>query len=521
MTASQTPPDTPNHSPRPACNFRLLALATAWLVAGCTSPFQNTAGPDASKLDRIKTVVVIYAENHSFDNLYGLFPGANGVSRATPEQKTQLDHDGKPLNELITFGADGKPDLRFPRMPNAPFRIDAPPVSRPPTQIVPSPIHVFFHNQEQINGGKNNLFAAMSNVGGWSMGHYDGSQFKLWQWAKDYTLADNFFMGAYGGSYLNHQWLICACTPRHASAPAPMRARLDAQGKLEKRPGSPSANEGAVQVLSAGGGQVTPDGYSVNTTQPPYQPSGVPPAANGPRELANAEGGAPFGQPLPAQTSKTVGDTLTAKGVSWAWYAGGWNAALADGMQEPSARRNHIYNQGPDSYKFQAHHQPFNYFARFAPGTADRAQHLKDGDSFMADIAAGKLPAVTFYKPAGRDNQHPSYTDIMSGDAHIAGVLEKLRASPQWPDMLIVITYDENGGYWDHVPPPSGPGWSDRWGPGNRVPTLLIGPHVKKGHIDSTAYDTTSILKMVTRRFGLEPLTGVRANVGDLSAALD
>src|SRR3990167_8750613 len=133
-------------------------------------------------------------------------------------------------------------------MPNGPFRIDAPPVNRPPTTIVPSPVHNFFHNREQINGGKNNLFAAMSNAGGWTMGYYDGSQFKMWQWAKDYTLADNFFMGAFGGSYLNHQYLICACAPRHASAPASMRARLDVHGKLEKMPDSPSANVGAVRL---------------------------------------------------------------------------------------------------------------------------------------------------------------------------------------------------------------------------------------------------------------------------------
>ena len=201
---------------------------------------------------RIQNVVVIFAENHSFDNLYGLFPGADGVANATAEQMTQLDHDGQPLKELIVFGPDGKPDARFPRLPNKPFRIDAPPVNKTISEIVPSPIHAFFHNQEQINGGKNNKFAAMSNVGGWSMGHYDGSQFKLWQWAKEYTLADRFFMGAFGGSYLNHQYLICACAPAHADAPAPMRAVLDADGKLGKKPGSPSANEGAVQVFSSG-----------------------------------------------------------------------------------------------------------------------------------------------------------------------------------------------------------------------------------------------------------------------------
>jgi len=499
------------------------AIAICVWLAGCAT---GPSATDAARLERIRHVVVIYAENHSFDNLYGLFPGANGIARATSEQMTQLDHDGQPLPELIVFGADGQPDAKFPRMPNRPFRIDAPPVDRPPTVVVPSPIHDFFYNQEQINGGRNNMFAAMSNVGGWTMGHYDGSRFKLWQWAREYTLADNFFMGAFGGSYLNHQWLVCACTPRFADAPASMRVRQDARGKLEKRPGSPSAAHGAVQVVSSGlGGQVTTDGWSVNTSQPAYQPSGITPAAGGPQTMANPKGGSklgPFdlGEPVPPQTARTIGDTLSAKSVSWAWYSSAWNAALADGIQAPEAKRSIIYVRAAPSPNFQPHHQPFNYFARFAPGTGDRARHLKDGEDFTADIAAGRLPAVAFYKPAGRDNQHPSYTDVMTGDTHIAAVLEKLRASPQWADMLVIVTYDENGGYWDHVPPPSGPGWGDRWGPGSRVPTLLIGPHVKRGHIDSTPYDTTSILKFITQRFGLDPLDGVRANAGNLAAAL-
>ena len=78
-------------------------------------------------LAKVKTIVVIYAENRSFDHLYGWFPGANGIADATAEQKTQLDHDGTPLPQLTIFGGDGKPDPRFPRLPNAPFRIDAPP----------------------------------------------------------------------------------------------------------------------------------------------------------------------------------------------------------------------------------------------------------------------------------------------------------------------------------------------------------------------------------------------------------
>jgi phospholipase C len=504
--------------------FAFTTLATALLLSACgTPPSAPSAGTRAAAGDaavqRIQNVVVIFAENHSFDNLYGLFPGADGVAQASPEQATQVDHDGTPLKELVVFGPDGKPDARFPRLPNRPFRIDAPPVNRHIDELVPSPIHAFFHNQEQIHGGKNNLFAAMSNVGGWTMGHYDGSQFKLWQWAREYTLADHFFMGAFGGSYLNHQYLICACAPRHADAPAAMRAVLDAEGKLAKRPDSPSANDGAVKVVSAGGGQVTPDGWSVNTSQPPYQPSGIAPADGGDAELANPQG-ARGEVPLPPQTSRTIGDTLSAKNVSWAWYAGGWAAASAEGRQPASVKRRVIYARDEGSPMFQPHHQPFNYHARFAPGTRDRAEHLKDGDDFARDIAAGTLPAVSFYKPAGRYTQHPSYTDVKSGDEFMADLLVKLRASPQWNNMLIVLTYDENGGYWDHVSPPSGAGWGDRWGPGTRVPALVIGPQVKRGFVDHTTYATASILQFITRRWKLEPLPGVRAKMGDLSAAL-
>lgn len=502
----------------PTC--RSVALAAALVVGGCAAP--TTRDASQASIERVRHVVVIFAENHSFDNLYGLFPGADGVANASAEQATQIDHDGKPLKELIVFGPDGKPDARFPRLPNAPFRIDAPPVNKSIREIVPSPIHAFFHNQEQIHGGRNNRFAAMSTVGGWTMGYYDGSQFQLWQWAKEYTLADRFFMGAFGGSYLNHQYLICACAPQHPDAPPAMRAVIDDNGRLTKKPGSPSANEGAVQVFSGGlGGQVTPDGLSVNTTQPPWQPSGIAPAEGGALDSADPKGTAALGQPLPPQRAKTIGDTLSAKGVSWAWYSGGWNLALGDGRQAPSVKRQVIYTRNEGSPMFQPHHQPFNYYARFAPGTADRAAHIKDGEDFERDIAAGTLPAVSFYKPAGRYTQHPSYTDIRSGDEHMAALLAKLRSSPQWQDMLVVLTYDENGGYWDHVSPPAGPGWGDRLGPGTRIPALIVGPHVRRGFVDHTTYDTASILKFITRRFGLEPLPGVREKTGDLSAALE
>ena len=164
-----------------------------------------------------------------------------------------------------------------------PFRIDAPPVNKRIDQLTPGPIHLYYQSIEQIDGGRNDKFAAMTNVGGWVMGYYDGSSQLVWQWARHYTLADNFFMGAFGGSFLNHQWLICACTPVWSDAPDRLRAQVDANGHLKRKPTSPaSAMNGPAQLYD---GQVTPDGYAVNTSQPPYQPSGVPPASAGQARL--------------------------------------------------------------------------------------------------------------------------------------------------------------------------------------------------------------------------------------------
>jgi phospholipase C len=487
---------------------RLLLLLLALAAGGCATRTDDG-------LARIEHVVVIYAENRSFDHLYGLFPGAEGIASATAAQKTQLDHDGKPLPHLPPTWEHGKASVRFAteKLPNGPFRIDAPPFNGRMDEILPSPWHLYYQNREQINGGGNNMFAAMANVGGWAMGYFDGSTMKMWQWAKEYTLADHFFMAAFGGSYLNHQWLVCACTPMDLNAPKEARAQLE-NGILKKKPGSPaSALKGPVEVFD---GRASPDGFLVNTTQPLHQPSGIPPAAQGSRELAD-----PTRYPAPAFTDKTIGDTLSAKGVSWAWYAGGWDAALADGRQDPAVKRSVIYAGGAGSPIFQPHHQPLNYYARFVPGSADRAQHLKDEKELIAAIDAGTLPQVAFFKPAGRYTEHPSYTDVTSGDEHIARLLERMRKSPQWPKMAVIVTYDENGGFWDHVPPPAGPGWGDRWGPGTRVPAIVVSPYAKRGYVDKTPYDTTSILKFITRRFGLEPLPGVRANVGDLTNAFE
>ena len=483
----------------------LAALACA--LGACALPRDKPR----SGLARIDHIVVVYAENRSFDNLYGMFPGANGIANATSSQYTQVDNDGKPLPHLPPVWKGKIADPAFPSdLPNRPFRIDAPPVNLPLSERTQDLIHKFYPQQEQINGGRNDRFVAVSDAGALTMGYYDGSKLPMWKWAQEYTLADNFFMGAFGDSFLNHFWLVCACMPVDRDAPAAQRAQLDTKGWLKRKPESPpSVLDGPPQFVA---GEFTQDGYALTTAYPRYQPSRVPPAPGGDPRFAGSAG-----YTLPPQTMKTIGDTLSAKGVSWTWYSGAWNLALKDGMQEPAAKRRIIYNNEDGSPYFVAHHQPFNYFARFAPGSAEREQHLKDYIDLVAAIDKGDLPQVSFYKPQGTYNEHPGNTDVLSGDIHIAGLIARIKASPLWASTAIIVTYDENGGFWDHVPPPAG----DRWGPGSRIPAIIISPYAKRGYIDHSSYDTTSIIKFITLRFGLEPLPGVRPQMGDLTAAFD
>jgi acid phosphatase len=555
--------------------FALSVLMLA-LPSGCAQPQLRggeAPGTQASAEElttielrgNVDTIVVIYAENRAFDNLYGNFPGARNLSevldaagRPLPAYYPQIDRDGSVLPALPpswggVTGSGYNPVVTQQQsvgLPNAPFSIEHgyTPQSRitlSTSSVTRDLWHRFFEHQMQIDGGKNDGYAAWSDAGGLALGHYDYSQSALYALARQFVLADNFFQGAFGGSFLNHQYLICACAPEFPDAdvsPAkPSIAILEQDASGAYLPKLKTARTPAPSALDeppsfARSGNITPrnyfgDGkfYAVNTMQPPYQPSASKPAASD-ASLAYADPVNP--STLPPQTAQTIGDALDAKRVDWSWYSGAWKAALADGMRPPSKMREVIYapsTAGGDP-DFQPHHQPFNYYSNFDPAAhpAYRAAHLKDYGDLIADLEAGRLPSVVFYKPQGNLNQHAGYASVEAGDKHIADLIAKLRAAPQWGHMVIVITYDEFGGSWDHVAPPQ----ADRLGPGARIPALIVSPFAKRGFVDHTQYDTESILRLITRRFNLEQLPGMKtreqglaahgsAPMGDLTNALE
>ncbi len=427
----------------------LLSAAVLVVAAGVTAQRASSA------IGSIDHVIVIYQENWSFDSLFGRFPGADGLANASATSIAQTTKDGTRYATLPpsvdTRQQPPVPDPRIPaNLPVAPFDLGR---YVPPTSRAGNPTHRFYQQQHQINGGRMDRFAAWTNVGGLVMSYYDATSMPLGQIAKEFVLADNFFHAAFGGSFLNHVWLVCACTPHWPEAPEDLRARLDANEMLVKD------------------GEVSPDGYVINTA---YSVNTPHPARTDPHHL------------VPNLTLPTIGDRLDEKGIPWAWYSGGWSDALA-GKAHP---------------RFAYHHQPFAYFAKWADGTAAKARHLKDEADFLRDVAAGRLPAVSFVKPLGTLNEHPNSSELLTGQQHVARLVEAVRASRLWPRTVIIITYDENGGRWDHVAPPV----VDRWGPGTRVPAVIVSPLARRGHVDRTRYDTTAILKLIETRWGLAPL---------------
>jgi phospholipase C len=136
----------------------------------------------------------------------------------------------------------------------------------------------------------------------------------------------------------------------------------------------------------------------------------------------------------------------------------------------------------------------------------------------------GSLPPFCMLEPQYYYNDDHPPTHPILGQQLIASVYASLAASPQWKESLLVVTYDEHGGFFDHVPPPTAPDERAAEGFGQlgfRVPTLVMGPYVKEGHVSSVEYDHTSILKQAWNMFGLEPLTMRDAAANDLSDCID
>ncbi len=517
------------------------APATARPVAA-TKSTQATPTKAPGLPGGFKHLVVIYEENHSFDNLYGGWGAVNGQrvdgrASARAAHTTQVDQKGAPYSCLLqddvnltsppqstdcTDSAHGVTS----HFTNKPFAIDrfirttdttcpapgvfaangVPKGSGEPGGCTRDIVHRFYQEQYQLHGGRQDRYATGSDAVGLTQGYYRTRDLLVYKYlhrkgAPKYVLADRFFQAAFGGSFLNHQWLIAARTPldtSHGAGVSTANSVLDSNrmvkayplykptGPVNDGPLTRKCNDPLQMKYTKACGD-----FAVNTVQP----SSPPFAATGAKIPLIDDAKYP-----------NIGDRMTKAGISWKWYSGGWREATS----------------GKPGPLFQYHHQPFNYFAAYAPGQPGRA-HLKDESRFITAAKNGHLPMVSFVKPYGAENEHPGYASQSKGSDHLVQLLKTITNGPQAKDTLVVVTYDEFGGQWDHVAPSGAgakKGTHDAWGPGTRIPALVVGRALKRSGVDHTSYDTTSILATIERSFGLAPLSSRDRAVNDLSPAV-
>ena len=387
--------------------LRLLRLvAVLGALVSLTSPILALASQTSSRDDDtttpIKHVITIMQENHSFDNYFGTYPGADGIPEGTC-MPINLDDPGAGCIEPFHIG-----DL---------------------------PIEDLDHSNEtartQLNGGRMDGFVHALELrnqdGSLAMGYYDDRDLPYyWNLADEYVLFDRFFSSAHGGSVWNHNYWV-------AGAPITERGTIPDEG---------------------------------------------------------------FDAP-------TIFDRLEEAGISWKFYVQNY---------DPTLTYRTLAEGGPRSA--QVIWVPLLSMARYIDDP-DLFEHIVPLSEYFDDLANDTLPAVAYMVPSGASEHPPG--SIRSGMRFVRSLIQALMRSDEWDKSMFLVTYDDWGGWYDHVEPPV----VDRYGYGFRVPTFMASPYAKKGYIDSTVLDYTSIMKFIEENWRLEPVAERDANANSLTNAFD
>jgi phospholipase C len=389
--------------------IRRLGFALCTLILALTLSGTDARAATPSEVNGPKTpvqhLIVEMQENHSFDNYFGTYPGADGI----------------PANVCMPVD---------PTVPNDTSCVK-------PYHIGGSPISDLDHSQatflEQYNKGNMNGFVygqARRNLdGSIAMGYYDGSDLSYyWNLADNFVLFDRFFSSDGNGSVENHMYWVAGV------------------------PGT----------------------------------TGIDP-------------GKGYGSSVP-----TIFDRLQEKGISWKFYVQNYDVNI-------NYRTASQINGNRASQIIWA---PLTKFDRFLDNPA-LASHIVDLNQYYTDLENNTLPAVSYIVPSGASEHPPG--SIQSGEKFTKGLIQALLRSKSWNSSAFLITWDDWGGWYDHVKPPQ----VDAYGYGFRVPALLISPYARRGYIDNTQLDYTSILKFIEDNWSLAPLAVRDASANSFVSALD
>jgi phospholipase C len=293
-----------------------------------------------------------------------------------------------------------------------------------------------------------------------------------WSLAQQFALSDNFFSSLHGPSYPNHLYTIAAQSGGAMNNP----------------------------------NQKTPNGVPAPLVRPRQQPGvpgleprNVPPITSGTAwgcdndptstvQVLDQEG--QIERIYPCLDFQTMGDELTAAHVSWKMYAptqgsGGYIWSVYDAIRhiraEPAWQR-----------------------------------HIVPTDQFVVDAANGHLPAVSWISTPSAVSEHPP-SSVCVGENWSVGLLQALASGRNWHNSAVFITWDDFGGFYDHLPPQQ----LDQYGLGFRVPLLVVSPYARSGFIDHSQAEFSSVLKFIEADFGLAHLTDRDLNTTDLTQVFD
>jgi phospholipase C len=492
---------------------RLMAVTAGLLVSGTvlSTAFANGGNDNDNRggannfrtATPIKHLVVIFQENISFDHYFGTYPYATNPSG---EPRFEALPNTPAVNGLTGLLKTANPNLNAANGAGAtnPFRLDR---SEAATN---DQDHNYTPEQIAFDHGLMDLFpksvgtagpppseSPIEATTGLTMGYYDGNTVTaLWNYAQRFAMSDNSFNTTFGPS-----------TP------------------------------GAINLIS---GQT--NGVTTN----------INPGSN---TISDGNGGTtlisdadPVGDVCSTTTGnvvqfsgKNIGDLLTAAGVTWGFFEGGFNLQTANPDGSTGCKRDHT-STITKSLKadYIPHHQPFQYYPSTANPThtrpksaslvghnGDGANHQYDTQDFFDAVNAGNFPAVSYLKAPGYQDGHAGYSDPLDEQTFVVGVINFLMKQRDWDSTAVVISYDDSDGWYDHVlgqivnssatsaDALSGPGLcgdgtqalpgvnpatkhaQGRCGFGPRLPLLVISPWARHNYVDHTLTDQTSLLRFV------------------------
>jgi phospholipase C len=473
------------------------SLATLMFAGSLINPV--AAGAQSGTSTPIKHLVVIFQENVSFDHYFGTYPKAlnpPGQPRFTPKHDTPAVNgytDGLLFNNpnaLNTVNGNGAAN---------PFRLDRSQAATADQD------HDYTPEQQAFHGGLMDSFPKYTGTpgpppngqmtNGLVMGYYDGNTVTaLWNYAQRFAMSDNSYDTNFGPSTPGAINLISGQT------------------------------NGVIDQVNASA-DIVADGGSGFTLVSDADPVG---------DVCSTTSGA-----LVAFSGMNVGDLLTAAGVSWGFFEGGFDLSVKNSNGTTGCARSTTSTVTMSAKAdYIPHHQPFQYYASTAnpkhirptsPSTVgingDTANHQYDTHDFYDAVTAGNFPAVSFLKAPGYQDGHAGYSDPLDEQTFVVNVINFLQQQKDWANTAVIIAYDDSDGWYDHQMSPivnqsatamdaltapgqcgtgegalSGPttkAAQGRCGYGPRLPLLVISPFAKQNYVDHTVTDQSSILRFI------------------------